>query len=320
MAKAGDVGGSVERHNWFRLCFMSWKARIWLVVWRSNQARQIFECEEEEGKGQRPIQRSYLLMDDSVQRLVDGLLSANDFSLPSGSAGSSRTSSQSGCPLHEAPPYDATATRKGEVPCEGKVGQSWFPTDSVFSKKNKNKSYSVSRHLGLLTASGWGCSSTVTSSPLVHTHTHTHPHALIQHTPTCPSGFSRSWLRPCCEFSDAATTRWVREWVSDESLLYDSSVFVWLHHPLLSVAASLLPLQRLFSFTFGKSLRSHCATGKQNFDRDNGYCLCVCVSVYVCVSCGRCPGIVGGLSRHKKCEIWSYTVQNWMPFSGLVLI
>ncbi|XP_043955201.1 caskin-1 isoform X11 [Gambusia affinis] len=39
---------------------------------------------------------------------------------PAGSASSSRTSSQSGCPLHEAPPYDATATRKGEVPCEGK--------------------------------------------------------------------------------------------------------------------------------------------------------------------------------------------------------
>ncbi|MED6243842.1 hypothetical protein ATANTOWER_028146, partial [Ataeniobius toweri] len=53
---------------------------------------------------------------------------------PAGSAGSSRTSSQSGCPLHEAPPYDATATRKGEVPCEGKVGQSRNPTDSVFCK------------------------------------------------------------------------------------------------------------------------------------------------------------------------------------------
>ncbi|XP_040918514.1 caskin-1 isoform X3 [Toxotes jaculatrix] len=37
-----------------------------------------------------------------------------------GSASSSRTSSQSGCPLHEAPPYDATATRKGEGPGEGK--------------------------------------------------------------------------------------------------------------------------------------------------------------------------------------------------------
>ncbi|XP_032444169.1 caskin-1 isoform X3 [Xiphophorus hellerii] len=42
---------------------------------------------------------------------------------PAGSAGSSRTSSQSGCPLHEAPPYDATATRKGEVPCEGKSSE-----------------------------------------------------------------------------------------------------------------------------------------------------------------------------------------------------
>uniref|UniRef100_A0A1A7W8I9 CASK interacting protein 1 n=1 Tax=Iconisemion striatum TaxID=60296 RepID=A0A1A7W8I9_9TELE len=39
---------------------------------------------------------------------------------PAGSTSSSRTSSQSGCPLHEAPPYDATATRKGEVPCDGK--------------------------------------------------------------------------------------------------------------------------------------------------------------------------------------------------------
>ncbi|XP_077474149.1 caskin-1 isoform X6 [Stigmatopora argus] len=39
---------------------------------------------------------------------------------PSGSASSSRTSSLSGCPLHEAPPYDATANRKGEAPGEGK--------------------------------------------------------------------------------------------------------------------------------------------------------------------------------------------------------
>ncbi|XP_067333595.1 caskin-1 isoform X6 [Channa argus] len=39
---------------------------------------------------------------------------------PAGSASSSRTSSQSGCPLHEAPPYDATSTRKGEGPGEGK--------------------------------------------------------------------------------------------------------------------------------------------------------------------------------------------------------
>ncbi|KAK0146623.1 Caskin-1 [Merluccius polli] len=38
---------------------------------------------------------------------------------PPGSAASSRTSSQSGCPLHEAPPYDATATRKGEGQVEG---------------------------------------------------------------------------------------------------------------------------------------------------------------------------------------------------------
>ncbi|XP_038125181.1 caskin-1 isoform X6 [Cyprinodon tularosa] len=42
---------------------------------------------------------------------------------PAGSASSSRTSSQSGCPLHEAPPYDATASRKGEVPCEGKSSE-----------------------------------------------------------------------------------------------------------------------------------------------------------------------------------------------------
>ncbi|XP_068192080.1 caskin-1 isoform X6 [Antennarius striatus] len=40
-----------------------------------------------------------------------------------GSASSSRTSSQSGCPLHEAPPYDATATRKGEVLNEGKSSE-----------------------------------------------------------------------------------------------------------------------------------------------------------------------------------------------------
>ncbi|XP_022603642.1 caskin-1 [Seriola dumerili] len=42
---------------------------------------------------------------------------------PAGSASSSRTSSQSGCPLHEAPPYDATATRKGEGPGEGKSSE-----------------------------------------------------------------------------------------------------------------------------------------------------------------------------------------------------
>ncbi|KAM4717543.1 caskin-1 isoform 3-T4 [Anableps anableps] len=42
---------------------------------------------------------------------------------PAGSASSSRTSSQSGCPLHEAPPYDATATRKGDVPFEGKSSE-----------------------------------------------------------------------------------------------------------------------------------------------------------------------------------------------------
>ncbi|KAF3846945.1 hypothetical protein F7725_004023 [Dissostichus mawsoni] len=38
-------------------------------------------------------------------------------------AASSRTPSQSGCPLHEAPPYDATATRKGEGPGEGKSSE-----------------------------------------------------------------------------------------------------------------------------------------------------------------------------------------------------
>ncbi|XP_034045652.1 caskin-1 isoform X9 [Thalassophryne amazonica] len=40
-----------------------------------------------------------------------------------GSASSSRTSNQLGCPLHEAPPYEATATRKGEVPGEGKSSE-----------------------------------------------------------------------------------------------------------------------------------------------------------------------------------------------------
>ncbi|XP_078807256.1 caskin-1 isoform X14 [Oryzias latipes] len=38
-------------------------------------------------------------------------------------AASTRTASQSGCPLHEAPPYDATATRKGEGPVEGKSSE-----------------------------------------------------------------------------------------------------------------------------------------------------------------------------------------------------
>ncbi|XP_061829668.1 caskin-1 isoform X2 [Nerophis lumbriciformis] len=40
-----------------------------------------------------------------------------------GSASSSRTSSLSGCPLHEAPPYDATVNRKGEAPGEGKSSE-----------------------------------------------------------------------------------------------------------------------------------------------------------------------------------------------------
>ncbi|XP_049599815.1 caskin-1 isoform X8 [Syngnathus scovelli] len=40
-----------------------------------------------------------------------------------GSASSSRTSSLSGCPLHEAPPYDATAGRKGEALGEGKSSE-----------------------------------------------------------------------------------------------------------------------------------------------------------------------------------------------------
>ncbi|KAM8845626.1 caskin-1 isoform 2-T2 [Spinachia spinachia] len=42
---------------------------------------------------------------------------------PAGCASSSRTSSQSGCPLHEAPPYDATVTRKGEGQGEGKSSE-----------------------------------------------------------------------------------------------------------------------------------------------------------------------------------------------------
>ncbi|TWW69442.1 Caskin-1 CASK-interacting protein 1 [Takifugu flavidus] len=43
---------------------------------------------------------------------------------PAGSNSSSRTSSQSGCPLHEAPPYEATAARKGEGSGEGKLASS----------------------------------------------------------------------------------------------------------------------------------------------------------------------------------------------------
>ncbi|XP_056264143.1 caskin-1 isoform X2 [Pseudoliparis swirei] len=42
---------------------------------------------------------------------------------PAGSASSSRTSSQSGCPLHEAPPYDVATTRKGEGQGEGKSSE-----------------------------------------------------------------------------------------------------------------------------------------------------------------------------------------------------
>ncbi|KAI4785181.1 hypothetical protein KUCAC02_037913, partial [Chaenocephalus aceratus] len=44
-------------------------------------------------------------------------------SVDQSAAASSRTPSQSGCPLHEAPPYDATATRKGEGPGEGKSSE-----------------------------------------------------------------------------------------------------------------------------------------------------------------------------------------------------
>ncbi|XP_071031910.1 caskin-1-like [Oncorhynchus clarkii lewisi] len=43
--------------------------------------------------------------------------------LSTGSASASRQSSQSGCPLHEAPPYDATATWKGEGQGEGKSSE-----------------------------------------------------------------------------------------------------------------------------------------------------------------------------------------------------
>ncbi|KAK6323187.1 hypothetical protein J4Q44_G00055260 [Coregonus suidteri] len=44
--------------------------------------------------------------------------------LTTGTASASRQSSQSGCPLHEAPPYDATATWKGEGQDEGKLASS----------------------------------------------------------------------------------------------------------------------------------------------------------------------------------------------------
>ncbi|XP_045071856.1 caskin-1 [Coregonus clupeaformis] len=43
--------------------------------------------------------------------------------LSTGTASASRQSSQSGCPLHEAPPYDATATWKGEGQDEGKSSE-----------------------------------------------------------------------------------------------------------------------------------------------------------------------------------------------------
>ncbi|XP_055752602.1 caskin-1 isoform X2 [Salvelinus fontinalis] len=43
--------------------------------------------------------------------------------LSTGSASASRQSSQSGCPLHEAPPYDATTTWKGEGQGEGKSSE-----------------------------------------------------------------------------------------------------------------------------------------------------------------------------------------------------
>lgn len=113
MAKAGDVGGNAEGCDWLGGFVISQKARI--VGF------------------QKPI-GWILLTNASMDPLrVRSLGLTNGLSLPAGSNSSSRTSSQSGCPLHEAPPYEATAARKGEGPGEGKVGQSHTPAASLLS-------------------------------------------------------------------------------------------------------------------------------------------------------------------------------------------
>lgn len=103
--------------------------------------------------------------------------------LSAGSASSSRTSSQSGCPLHEAPPYEATATRKGEGPGEGKVGQSKTPADSVQSPSFSQTCTHQHQHP---TAAWRACRSSVNFSTVLYTRsrTHTHTHTQTVHTHT----------------------------------------------------------------------------------------------------------------------------------------
>lgn len=122
-------------------------------------------------------------------------------SLCAGSASSSRTSSQSSCPLHEAPPYEATAARKGEGQGEGKVGQSGKTTAEIHFSLVRGLTHTHTRATlvfkhGLLRK--W-CARTHARSDS-HSHTPTH-------TARCPSGFSHSWRHPCCRCSDAAVTR-----------------------------------------------------------------------------------------------------------------
>lgn len=160
MAKAGDVGGSEEESDWLGRCAVSWEGRNWLVP-QQQQSRVL--------KISRI--RSFLLQISckfmAMKRQLRRWLMAP---LPAGSAGSSRTSSQSGCPLHEAPPYEATAMRKGEGQGEGKVGQSQTPTASVFFPSF----IQIVRHPN---AAWWAGSSSVTlNTSLSHTHKSTDLH------------------------------------------------------------------------------------------------------------------------------------------------
>lgn len=209
MAKAGYVGGSLEECDWLWRFIIYWKARIWLVLY---QQTWLIRGEVSAEKSSQ----THLFICVSKFTVISPQLKWPMIFLPAGSASSSRTSSQSGCPLHEAPPYEATATRKGEGPGEGKVGQSKTPADSIQSPPFLQ---TCTQHQHP-TAAWRACRLSVNFSTILYTHarvrTHTPTRRLYTqthtHTPRCPSGFSHSWHHPCCECSDAAMTRWVCEW------------------------------------------------------------------------------------------------------------
>ncbi|XP_071247047.1 caskin-1-like isoform X5 [Salvelinus alpinus] len=116
--------------------------------------------------------------------------------LSTGSASASRQSSQSGCPLHEAPPYDATATWKGEGQGEGKVRQ----TDGkTLLLSESSLTHFLLHCVPLLTETSLFPSASLTHSPPTtethtdgdtHTHNrgHTHTHTESRtHTHTHPA-------------------------------------------------------------------------------------------------------------------------------------